>query len=149
MFSRKTLYGTFLCLAILASSAKFQSSLYKTKKKQIKNFNRAAISWYLRKQVGIIACPYVLRLRRFPAIQKNKYRVKIKKMNWVSDKFLMHPEFATHWVKKLLLFCFQNLFPLSTILNLLYYFKTLLIFIALSYSSASQAMFPKTMVTVP
>ena len=53
----KTLYGTFFCLMVLASSSKFQSFFYKTKKKQNKNFNRTAMSWHLRKRVGVIACP--------------------------------------------------------------------------------------------
>ena len=37
------------------------------------------ISWYLRKQVGVIAYPMYERLRRFPASQEDKYRDKINK----------------------------------------------------------------------
>ena len=39
-------------------------------------FKRTAISWYLRKQVGVIAYPMNYRLRRFPASQENNYRKK-------------------------------------------------------------------------
>ena len=42
------------------------------------NYKRTAISWYLRKQVGVIAYPMYLRLRRFPASQEDKYRDKKK-----------------------------------------------------------------------
>ena len=45
----------------------------------IKNFKRTAISWHLRKQVGVIACPMYLRLHRFPVNQEDKHREKIKK----------------------------------------------------------------------
>ena len=39
--SEKTLYGTFPCLMVLASSSKFQSYFYET--------------WHLRKQLRVIA----------------------------------------------------------------------------------------------
>ena len=51
----KMLYGTFLCLAVLSSDFKFPTYFYMTEK--LKNFNRTALSWHLRKQVGVIACP--------------------------------------------------------------------------------------------
>ena len=41
---------------VLASSSKFQSYFHKTKKPNLKNFNWTAISWYLQKQFGVIAC---------------------------------------------------------------------------------------------
>ena len=44
---------TFPCLMVLARSSKFQS--YLCKKKQIKEFNRAAIFWQLLKQIEVIA----------------------------------------------------------------------------------------------
>ena len=40
---------------------------------------QTAISWHLRKQVGVIACPVYQRLRRFPASQEDKHRDKINK----------------------------------------------------------------------
>ena len=42
----KTLYGTFLCLLVLANSSEFQLYL-----------KRTAISWHLWKRVGVIAYP--------------------------------------------------------------------------------------------
>ena len=43
------------------------------------NYKRIAISWHLRKQIGVIAYPMYYRLRRFPASQEDKYRGKINK----------------------------------------------------------------------
>ena len=37
------------------------------------NYKRTAISWYLPKQVGVVAYPMYERLRRFPASQEDKY----------------------------------------------------------------------------
>ena len=51
-----TLYRTFPCFVILASSSKYHLYLYKTKK-QIKNLNRTSIFWHPLKQVGSIAFP--------------------------------------------------------------------------------------------
>ena len=39
-------------------------------------YKRKAISWHLRKQVGVIAYPMYKRLRRFPASQADKYSDK-------------------------------------------------------------------------
>ena len=47
------------------------------KKKQIKNFNRTAISWYLRKQVGVIAWPIYSAFVAF--LQVSKINIKIKR----------------------------------------------------------------------
>ena len=70
VFFGKTLYDTFPCVVVLASSSKLQSYLY---------YKRTAISWYLRKQVWVIAYPMYWHLRRFPASQEDKYRYKIYK----------------------------------------------------------------------
>ena len=48
----KTLYGTFLCLAVSASSCKFNK---KKNKQKIKNYNLTEVYWHLWKQVGVIA----------------------------------------------------------------------------------------------
>ena len=42
--------------------------------KSLKNFNRTAIFWHLRKQVGLIAYPTYWDFHRFPASQEDKYR---------------------------------------------------------------------------
>ena len=51
----------------------------KSKLNRISNFKWIAISWHLRKQVGVIACPMYQRLLRFPANSEDKYKDKIKK----------------------------------------------------------------------
>ena len=76
VFLGKTLYGTFPCLAVLASSSKFYSYLYKTKNLN-KKFQRTAISWYHQKQVAVIICP--IAPPSFFASQEDKYGDKMKK----------------------------------------------------------------------
>ena len=75
----KTLYSTFLCLGVLASSFKFQSYFYNTKK-QKKILHRTALNILTFLEAGQGNClPYVQRLRHFFASQKNKYRYEMKK----------------------------------------------------------------------
>ena len=75
----KDIYGNFLCLAVLASSSKFHSYLFKIKKlKYKKNFNRTAISRHFPNQIEVIACPMIAP-RCFPASQEDNYRHEMKK----------------------------------------------------------------------
>ena len=77
----KTLYGTFPRLMASTSSFKFQSYLY---------FKWMAISWYLRKQIGVIAYLMYYHLHCFFASQEDKYRDKINKI--ANADFLKRPK---------------------------------------------------------
>ena len=67
----KTLYGTFPCLVVLASCSKLKLYLLKF---------QADSNILASREPGRGNClPNVLRLRRFPASQENKYRDTNKK----------------------------------------------------------------------
>ena len=52
------------------------------------NYKRTAISWHLRKQIGVIAYPLYWCLGRFPASQEDKYKdKKIKKISGLLKVF--------------------------------------------------------------